>query len=197
MAFANPFVSLLFVQPPPHPTPLLSPFHPAPSPLPIIHLHEVSLFPSPRAVLSSTGFSFIELFEARYLNCQVAEDLSSHDMIIEDDGKVLVENVEIRVKDRKLKKESRSTKMGEALAAWAEASKAKTDRYRSKSMEVATSHVTVPDYFITKCINMLIEIEDLLDDIYVKAIEKFKEPEYREVFIVLTDARKLVWLNRI
>lgn len=68
-----------------------------------------------------------------------------------------------------------------------------------KSMKVcmsrddATSFVT-SDCSITKCVAALEEIEDISNDIYVKALKEFKDPDWREMFIVMSNDRRRGWL---
>ena len=64
--------------------------------------------------------------------------------------------------------------MGDALAARAQAS--------SKIVEATSSHVT-PNCSLTKCVTALEEIRDISYDIYVKALEKFKDGDWREMFM--------------
>lgn len=136
--------------------------------------------------------------ENQYLNRGGCEDIHSSNEDVEEIERVTRSGKrKVQVKEHKFKKESkRGVQMGDALAAWADASKAKAERYRGgKSME-ASSHVT-QDFSITRCMQTLEEIEGISDDIFVKAMEKFKEPEYREMFIAASIKRKLAWLNSI
>ncbi|CAL5183411.1 unnamed protein product [Lathyrus oleraceus] len=93
------------------------------------------------------------------------------------------------------KKESTSHMMGEALSAWAKASLAKAERYRDRSVE-ATSRVT-SDCSLTKCVTVLDEMEDIPHDAYGKALEKFMNPDWREVFIAMSVERKRGWVLRL
>ncbi|KAI5400107.1 hypothetical protein KIW84_065153 [Lathyrus oleraceus] len=93
------------------------------------------------------------------------------------------------------KKESTSHMMGEALSAWAKASLAKAERYRDRSVE-ATSRVT-SDFSLTKCVTILDEMEDIPHDAYGKALEKFMNPDWREVFIAMSVERKRGWVLRL
>ena len=93
------------------------------------------------------------------------------------------------------KKESTSHMMGEALLAWAKASLAKAERYRDRSVE-ATSRVT-SNYSLTKCVTVLDEMEDIPHDAYGKALEKFMNPDWREVFIAMSVERKRGWVLRL
>ncbi|KAI5404245.1 hypothetical protein KIW84_051409 [Lathyrus oleraceus] len=84
--------------------------------------------------------------------------------------------------------------MGESLSAWAKASLAKAERYRDRSVEV-TSRVTT-DCSLTKCVIVLDEMEDIPHDAYGKALEKFLDPDWREVFIAMSVERKRGWMGR-
>ncbi|KAI5388193.1 hypothetical protein KIW84_074041 [Lathyrus oleraceus] len=86
------------------------------------------------------------------------------------------------------KKEYTSHMMGEALPVWVKASLEKAKRYRDRSTE-ATSCVT-SDCSLTKCVTVLDEMEDIPHDAYGKALEKFMNPDWIEVFIVMYVERK-------
>ncbi|XP_012567316.1 uncharacterized protein [Cicer arietinum] len=84
--------------------------------------------------------------------------------------------------------------MANALLAWAKESKAKTDailmeRFKSRSINA--------DYSLTKCVNVLNEIEDITDHVYMKALEKFKDPDWREMFLSMSSDRRKGWLVRL
>ena len=112
--------------------------------------------------------------------------------------------------ERRGKKESRLTQMGDALKAWVEASKAGTktsrvrieallarvDKYKSETSSEATSGGTT-DFSITRCMAALQTIELLDNDKYLKAVEKFTMPEWREIFMNMPDERKMAWLDRL
>ncbi|XP_054791469.1 uncharacterized protein LOC129297124 [Prosopis cineraria] len=89
------------------------------------------------------------------------------------------------------------TPMSEALATWAEASKAKAERYKGeRSNEEATSSSS--DYSLAKCVTALDEIGYVHEDRYMKALETLKDdPEWREIFLSLTPSRKQQWLYRV
>ena len=112
--------------------------------------------------------------------------------------------------ERRGKKESRLSQMGDTLKAWVEASKARTetsrarteallarvDRYKSGTSSEATSGGTT-DFSITRCMAALQTIELLDNDKYLKAVEKFTVPEWREIFMNMPDERKMAWLDRL
>ncbi|XP_058782618.1 uncharacterized protein LOC131657155 [Vicia villosa] len=88
-------------------------------------------------------------------------------------------------------KESLQKAMINALFAYAEASKAKSDFLLAEKKSVNHS------CSITKCVNVLNEIEDVSDDVYMKAVEKFMDPNWREVFLAMCIDRRKGWLVRI
>jgi hypothetical protein len=92
------------------------------------------------------------------------------------------------------RRQTTSEQMGEALSAWAKASLAKA-RYRDRSVE-ATSRVTL-DCSLAKCVAALEELEGISDDAYGKALEKLISPEWREVFIAMSNERKHGWVLRL
>lgn len=61
------------------------------------------------------------------------------------------------------------------------------------SRDEATSFVT-SDCSITKCVAALEEIKGISNDIYVKALKEFKDPDWREMFIAMSNDRRLGWL---
>jgi len=60
----------------------------------------------------------------------------------------------------------------------------------------ATSCIT-SDCSLTKCMAALDELEDISDDAYGKALEKFKDPDWREMFIAMSNERKRGWVIRL
>ncbi|KAJ1441911.1 Myb/SANT-like DNA-binding domain protein [Sesbania bispinosa] len=54
----------------------------------------------------------------------------------------------------------------------------------------ATSSVVISYHSITKCVTNLEEIGDIPDDIYMMAIEKFREPDWREMFLAMSSDRR-------
>jgi hypothetical protein len=74
--------------------------------------------------------------------------------------------------------------MGDALVA------------RAKIVEASSSHVT-EDCSLTKCVVALEEIRDISDDIFGKALKMFKDPDWREMFIAMSNDRRRGWLLRL
>ncbi|KAI5439591.1 hypothetical protein KIW84_025108 [Lathyrus oleraceus] len=87
-------------------------------------------------------------------------------------------------------------KWNSCYLAWAKASLAKAEGYGDRNVE-ATSRVT-SDCSLTKCVIVLDEMEDIPHDAYGKTLEKFMNPDWREVFIAMSVERKRGWvLTRI
>ncbi|XP_058778114.1 uncharacterized protein LOC131652303 isoform X2 [Vicia villosa] len=93
------------------------------------------------------------------------------------------------------KNEFTSGHMGDTLSGRVQTSLAKAERHMDRKVE-ATSYVA-SDYSLTKCVTALEEIQGISDDIYGKALKKFKDPDWREMFIAMSDDRKRGWLLRL
>ncbi|CBI31047.3 unnamed protein product, partial [Vitis vinifera] len=94
--------------------------------------------------------------------------------------------------------------MSDALQAWTEATKAKTkaslakvERYK-KAKNLEENNFTINlDFFLTICVHLLERIEQIDNDNYMKAVEKFKDPDWREIFVNMSMDRKKAWLARL
>ena len=100
--------------------------------------------------------------------------------------------------------------MGEVLKDWVKASKAKTktsqfrtrallaraQRYKSGTSSEATSTCT-NHFSITKYMTTLQTIDLLDNDKYLKAIDKFTTPKWKEIFMNMPVERKKAWLDRL
>jgi hypothetical protein len=80
--------------------------------------------------------------------------------------------------------------------AHAEESKAKSDailaeRERFKSRSINDT------YSIIECVSVLNKIEDVTNDIYMKALEKFMDRGWREAFLAMPNDRRKGWLVRL
>ena len=85
--------------------------------------------------------------------------------------------------------------MAEATKARIEASKAKVKRY---IIDEVSSTAPTNDFSLDKCINIFEAMEEINDETFMKAIEKFKwDPNDREIFVNVSLARKKVWLGRL
>ena len=89
--------------------------------------------------------------------------------------------------------------MAEATKARIKASKAKAERYKRCTIdEVSSNTAPTNDFSLGKCINILETIEAINDEIFMKAVEKFKQdPDDREIFVNMSLARGMVWLGRL
>ena len=82
--------------------------------------------------------------------------------------------------------------MVEAAKARIEASKANVERHKRYTIaEVSSSIAPTNDFSLGKCINILETMEEINDEIFMKAVEKFKQdPDDREIFVNMSLARK-------
>ena len=64
------------------------------------------------------------------------------------------------------------------------------ERHKSGTNSEATSAST-NDFSITRCMEALQTIELLDNEKYLKAVEKFTMPEWREIFMNMPDERKM------
>jgi hypothetical protein len=94
----------------------------------------------------------------------------------------------IQVKDHTYKKESTSHQMRDAPVARAQA--------RGKIVEASSSYGT-RDCSLIKCMVALEEIRDISNDIFGKALEKFKDPDRRKMFIAMSNDKRRAWLLRL
>jgi hypothetical protein len=90
----------------------------------------------------------------------------------------------IQVKDHTSKKKSTSHQMRDAPVA------------RGKIVEASSSHVT-GDCSLIKCMVALEEIRDISNDIFGKALDKFKDPDWRKMFIAMSSDRRRRWLHQL
>jgi hypothetical protein len=125
-----------------------------------------------------------QYFNTGSANNVCVDDDSSNNDIQEVERITCNEKQMIEVKDHIFRKESTTRQIGEALVE------------RGKIVEASSSHVT-KDCSLTKCVVALEEIEDISDDIYGKALEKFKDPDWREMFMAMSKDRKRGWLYRL
>lgn len=88
-----------------------------------------------------------------------------------------------QVKDHTFRKKSASGQKENTLAC-------------GKNVEITSSHVTI-DSSLTKCVVALEEIKDISDETFGKALEKFKDPDWREMFMAMSNDRKRGWLFRL
>ncbi|KAK2383259.1 hypothetical protein QL285_070729 [Trifolium repens] len=124
----------------------------------------------------------------QYLNTESANnacvDNDSSDNDIQVEQIIRSGKQKFQVKDHTSMKETTSNQVGDALVA------------RAKIVEASSSHVT-GDCSLTNCVVALEEIKDISDDIFGKALEKFKDPDWREMFIAMSNDRRRGWLFRL
>ncbi|XP_039684555.1 L10-interacting MYB domain-containing protein [Medicago truncatula] len=129
-----------------------------------------------------------QYFNTRSANCVCVDNDSSDNGIQEVECITCRGKQKIQLKDRTSEKVSTSRQMGDAIAAWAQA--------WGKIVEASSSHVTT-NCSLTKCVVALEEIGDISDDIYGKALEKFKDPDWREMFVAMSTDKRRGWLFRL
>ena len=89
--------------------------------------------------------------------------------------------------------------MVEATKARIEASKAKAERYKRYTIDEVSSNIApTNDFSLGKCINILESMEEVNDEIFMKAVEEFnQDPDDREIFVNMSFIRRMVWLGRL
>ncbi|KAF7800980.1 L10-interacting MYB domain-containing protein [Senna tora] len=94
------------------------------------------------------------------------------------------------IPEQKRKRETMTSHMGDAIQAWDEASRARTEVQlakleilRDKRSETSSSGNTTSGYSMAKCVSALNDIVDVSADIYMKAMDKFVDPTLREMFM--------------
>ncbi|TQE14380.1 hypothetical protein C1H46_000299 [Malus baccata] len=97
-------------------------------------------------------------------------------------------------------KSSKSTKMDEAIAAWAKSLNAKTEATLEKVKRKREREVSSPLRelsTIEDCMEVLEGMEDVDDTAYLKALEKFTSSDWRRMFMKMSESRKKLWLNSL
>ena len=137
------------------------------------------------------------------VDCQILDDPQQPELVrgVTTHSRQCTSNSQL---DCTSKKESRLSQMGDALKAWAKASKAriqtsntrteallaKVERYKSGTSNKATSAST--NDFSIKNDTIALQVIDLPDnDKYLKAIKKFTFLDQREIFINILGERKM------
>ncbi|KAK9279886.1 hypothetical protein L1049_013569 [Liquidambar formosana] len=87
------------------------------------------------------------------------------------------------------KREARTVETSEAFKEWPEDSKVKTPT--SKKFETSPRSNA---FSITNCVRLLESIEGVDGSTYIKAINMFKDIDWREMFMAMSAERRLVWL---
>ncbi|PIA58825.1 hypothetical protein AQUCO_00500632v1 [Aquilegia coerulea] len=98
----------------------------------------------------------------------------------------------------RVKKESKLEKLDSCLQIWASTLEARAKKdlakaaiYNDQSSNKATSPVFDP-YTIEECMDVLESMENVPDDSYTKALEKFKDPDWRKMFIKMSSPRRKI-----
>uniref|UniRef100_A0A5B7C409 Uncharacterized protein n=1 Tax=Davidia involucrata TaxID=16924 RepID=A0A5B7C409_DAVIN len=120
------------------------------------------------------------------------DSISSGDM--DDFGMLLVLN---ELTTSRPMKESRISKIDSVLDALTTIFLARAEKYRaSKCTHEVCSNVSYP-CTIVECMNVLNAIEGVEANHYFKACEKFKDPNWRIVFIKMSAMRRRQWLESL
>ncbi|XP_062104208.1 uncharacterized protein LOC133815377 [Humulus lupulus] len=85
--------------------------------------------------------------------------------------------------------------MSGEIVTWTEVAKAtlaKAEKYKSTTKGGGSQK---DEFSLTKCMQILEGMEEVNDDAYMKAIEKFKDPDWREIFINMSIIRKRAWIR--
>ncbi|PQQ06240.1 L10-interacting MYB domain-containing protein isoform X2 [Prunus yedoensis var. nudiflora] len=97
-------------------------------------------------------------------------------------------------------KSSKSTKMDEAIEAWAKSLNAKTKVSLARLKRKGEKEVSSPYRELSSiedCMEILEAMEGVNDDAYVKALDKFTNSDWRKMFVKMSDPRRRVWLNSL
>ena len=91
------------------------------------------------------------------------------------------------------KKESKSSKMDNAMDAWAAFSLARMEKYKRTCQATTVNDA----YNIDTCMDVLEGIEGVGSQQYFRACAKFKDPEWRQMFIKMSAQRRKEWLDTL
>ncbi|XP_062085640.1 L10-interacting MYB domain-containing protein-like [Humulus lupulus] len=127
-------------------------------------------------------------------------DSTSCSRLVDDVFKRSTKNSTTTSTERRAKRQ-RSQQMSDAIVAWtevakvrAEATLAKAKKYKSTTEGGGSQN---HEFSLTNCMQILEGMEEVSDDAYMKAVEKFKDPDWREIFINMSTIRKRAWLDRL
>ncbi|XP_048336047.2 L10-interacting MYB domain-containing protein-like [Ziziphus jujuba] len=106
--------------------------------------------------------------------------------------------------ERRSKKETRSQQMSDAIQAWTETAKAKTEVAKAKAEKYKSFYSVddnsignAKDCSIATCVSLLEAIDGVDNATYLKAVEKLREADWREIFIHMSSPRKKAWLDSL
>ncbi|XP_062095056.1 L10-interacting MYB domain-containing protein-like isoform X2 [Humulus lupulus] len=127
-------------------------------------------------------------------------DSTSCSRLVDDVFKRSTKNSTTTSTERRAKRQ-RSQQMSDAIVAWtevakvrAEATLAKAEKYKSTTEGGGSQN---HEFSLTNCMQILEGMEEVSDDAYMKVVEKFKDPDWREIFINMSTIRKRAWLDRL
>ncbi|XP_050234847.1 uncharacterized protein LOC126683061 [Mercurialis annua] len=102
----------------------------------------------------------------------------------------------------RVKKESKFEKIDSCLEMWASSLDARKERdlakaERYKALCNNTTNISMDNYSIEACMDILETMENVSDGAYIKALEKLKDVDWRKMFIKMSNDRKKAWLNNL
>lgn len=138
------------------------------------------------------GYNHYKLYEIRNIAAGVFHDSSSQEST-QIDGDSSDDNTDSlnTLEDSSDEKEYSKNALINALVAWTQASEAEL------AFILAENESINANSSITECATALDKIEDVTDDIYMKACEKFMDPDWREMFLAMPSHRRKGWLVRL
>ncbi|XP_026432961.1 L10-interacting MYB domain-containing protein-like isoform X2 [Papaver somniferum] len=101
------------------------------------------------------------------------------------------------------RKATKSSRFDDALVAWTENLKVKAEVTKAKAERKKDKEVTSPLCTSTEissiedCMDILDNMEGVEDDVYLKAIDKFRNPDYRRIFKKMKESRRIMWLKSL
>lgn len=138
------------------------------------------------------GYNHYKLYEIRNIAAGVFHYSSSQEST-QIDGDSSDDNTDSlnTVEDSSDDKEYSKNALVNALVAWTQASEAELAFILAENESINAGSS------ITECVTALDKIEDVTDDIYMKACEKFMDPDWREMFLAMPSHRRKGWLVRL
>ena len=101
--------------------------------------------------------------------------------------------------DRRSKKEGRSSKLlhlDDALEAWTKSLSAKTEASLAKASRMRNQEGSSSEpYSIDSCMDALEAMGDVTNEAYIEACKMFVLPEWRNMFMKMSEERKRAWMN--
>jgi hypothetical protein len=75
--------------------------------------------------------------------------------------------------------------------------RAERDLAKAKKYKEMPEQATRAPYSIDECMDELENLDDVSDTSYIKALEKFKDPDWRIMFVKMSLVRKKSWLKSL